>query len=154
VRRIGFRYADLDVLDHTCPWQKARFLEHQARAASRLARTEGDPPARWLIKVGEQSQQRALPAAAATDDGDELPCGHLKIDAAQNRVRPEVATNTGEAQLCAAVRIPRCTHMRVLSALAEGWMPLQAAPLECARNAVGELAEQGIDDDRQHDDVH
>jgi len=41
------------------------------------------------LKPGDQAQQRALAAAAAADDGDELPCRNVQVDAAQHLVVSE-----------------------------------------------------------------
>ncbi len=64
-----------DVVQHAPPWQQARFLEHDAGVAVQSI----DGPAVDLqrsgagaLQAGDEPQQRALAAAAAADDGDEL----------------------------------------------------------------------------------
>ena len=50
----------------------------------------GDAACVGRVEAGEQAQQRALAAAAAADDGDELPGRHMEVEAAQHRLAPNV----------------------------------------------------------------
>ena len=58
------------------------------RARSSRAR-DFDRSRRRLVETGDEPEQRALAAAAAADDGQELSGGDMKIDAAQHRLRAE-----------------------------------------------------------------
>src|ERR1700704_1981350 len=54
----------------------------------------------------------------------------------------------------ASGEIKRTACCMMSSMFLEGRMPGQRQPLQCARGAVGQLSEQGIDQDREHHDVN
>ena len=86
---------------HGRPGQQARLLEHHAdivAGAAPAPRTDAAGVARF--EPGEQSQQRALAAAAAPDDGDELP-GGVRDRCRAARV---VAEGLGKARSAAPAR--------------------------------------------------
>ncbi len=76
--------AQADVVDHALPGQQARVLEHQpdivADVGQRSVAGQHFAPAR-LVQPGQQAQQGALAAAAATDHGDELARRDVQVDA-------------------------------------------------------------------------
>ncbi len=76
-----------DVLNHRTPGQQASFLVHDphliAKGVTRLA-VEADGTAGERVEAGQLTQQRALAAAAATNDGDELAGRDAQVEAMQN----------------------------------------------------------------------
>ena len=64
-----------DILQHRFPGEQASVLEHDARLVIQspqgLLIDQHAPGTGW-IETTQQTQQRGLTAAAATDDGDEL----------------------------------------------------------------------------------
>src|ERR1700677_3040518 len=92
-----------DVRVDTRPGQKARLLKHDARQASAPFREALDVygPRRWFVEPGDESQERALAAAAPANDGQELPCGHMKIDVVENRLRAERLSDAVQRERCA-----------------------------------------------------
>ena len=81
---------------------RARHLQHarqgsrrgswnMMRTSSRLgaALAEADAAGIGRLQAGEQAQQRALAAAAAADDGDELARADVQVDAAQHLRSPK-----------------------------------------------------------------
>ena len=74
-----------------------RLLEHHPRDRRRVgggALGEGDAARVGLIEPGDQPQQRALAASAASDDGDELAGGDMEIEFSQH---PRGAETFGKA---------------------------------------------------------
>jgi hypothetical protein len=64
--------------------------------ARRCRRVRRGPRRRWRIQLGHQAQQRALAAAAAADDGDEL-AGAMSRSMSCSTVRPLKALDTARS---------------------------------------------------------
>ena len=164
--------ADRDIVDDARPGQQPRLLEHDARALCASA-----PPAPWssvprrrLVEPGEQPQQRALAAAALADDGEELarparrgrcrrarPCRRSACRRSRNAKAPAPPARCAmraARTVCegAAGGDGRCGHGRPHAVWKAG-CHCSEEPFEQPGEAVGELAEQRVDQDRQHDDV-
>ncbi|MNE61501.1 hypothetical protein D3C80_1567200 [compost metagenome] len=81
------RQAQANVVDDLLPRQQARVLEHQAGVFLGFAQRRGTGQqlaATGLVEPGEQAQQGALAAAAAPDNGDELPGRNMQVDVTQH----------------------------------------------------------------------
>ena len=123
------------------------------------------------VQAGDQAQQRALAAAAAADDGDELAggdvagrcraaprCSPKRLAHATDAERQAVAAPGAPAhdaclrrelaRLASSARegVRRAVCMS-LSAFLEGGVPGERRRSSSARGAVGELAEQRVDQD-------
>jgi len=94
-----------DVVEHPFPGQEARILEHDPRLGAmpvvRLA-VEGDRTLFGSLEPGEQPQQRALAAATAADDGDELARRDPQIDAGEHRALAVALAQAGRRDRGAA----------------------------------------------------
>jgi hypothetical protein len=102
---VGLAHADAHVLQHRAPRQESWFLKHHDRAsAARHA------AAFRCFEPGENAQERALPGATATDDGDELARLNLEVDVAQDAATAELEVDRIEAQLGAASMRMRSGH--------------------------------------------
>src|SRR6185312_10530623 len=93
--------ANLDIAEHPRPGQESRLLEHHADVLAACFPAKGDRSFIRAFEAGDQPQQRALAAAAAAHDRNELSCGNMKVDAAQHGVVAErlaqAADGEGEA---------------------------------------------------------
>ncbi len=76
--------ADLDIRKNPCPRQQARLLKHHAHVIRLRSLAETDAAGIDVLEPRDQAQQRALAAAAAADDGDELTRGNVQIDTTQH----------------------------------------------------------------------
>ncbi|MNN13011.1 hypothetical protein D3C81_1260270 [compost metagenome] len=78
------RQAQANVVDDLLPGQQTRILEHQAGFLAGIGQRRGtcqQLAGAGLVEPCQQAQQGALAAAAATDDGDELPRRDVQVDA-------------------------------------------------------------------------
>jgi hypothetical protein len=85
--------ADLDIGDDAGPRKETRFLEHDAGDA-RIVDAPGSVRKRECsgarqFQSEQETKQRALAAAATSDDGDELAGLHIEIDAIEDAVVAE-----------------------------------------------------------------
>src|SRR5437667_21264 len=78
--------ADLDIGEHARPWQQSRLLEHHPRILRARFRAKTDASGIDALQASNQTQERALAAAALADDRDELARGNMDVDAAQHLV--------------------------------------------------------------------
>jgi hypothetical protein len=87
-RHVAGLEPELDVVLHGQPGQQGKALEHHGHlgvgAADGPAGVQDAPPGGW-DQPGHDAQQRALAAAAAPEDGDDLPNPHLHADITQDR---------------------------------------------------------------------
>ena len=100
----GGKAHDLERQSHVlvdgAPREQGGGLEHIAigavepRIRRRLA-VDGDRPRRRLFEIGDDTQERRLPAARRTDEGDELALHDIEIDVTQS---DDAAVAGGEGQ--------------------------------------------------------
>ncbi|MNT27483.1 hypothetical protein D3C72_1631160 [compost metagenome] len=83
------------VIRDTLPRQKTRLLKHHTGAARWVFR---DGSGRRRVETGQNTQERALAAAAFADDGQKLAFPHIEIDAAQNRLVTKALRDVAEAE--------------------------------------------------------
>ncbi len=93
----------LDVGKDARPGQQARLLVHDAhgivRVVGRLLRlAQPERAIGRLVETGDEAQERALAAAAAPDDGDELPGRDMEVDAAQHLCLAETLAHTTHSE--------------------------------------------------------
>ena len=101
--------ADLHIRQHARPGQQPRLLEHHphVRRCLRALLLELEAAGVVAVEAGDQPQQRALAAAAAADDGDELAGRNAQVDAAQHLVVAERLAQAADVQRYALDRIAR-----------------------------------------------
>src|SRR5258708_30143421 len=84
----------LDVLGQRFPWKQLRLLRHETDFSvdgRHLATAMTHRTAGWDEKACRHLQQRALAAAARTDDRDEFASGDLEADAVEHKDSDEMS---------------------------------------------------------------
>ena len=142
------------------------------RAAARRRRRASSVPAVGWSSPASSRSSVLLPQPLLPMIGEELPGRHVEVDAVEHdlvaealadaaEVRRRSASDGRRATRAAGAVVEgrgggdgRCGHRASLIGVLEGRdASCSEQPLEQPGEAVGELAEQRVDQDRQHDDV-
>jgi hypothetical protein len=104
--------ANFDIVEHPRPGKQPRLLEHHADVLVPGSLAKGDGAGIARLQPRNQAEQRALAAAAAPDDGDELAGRDMQVDAAKHLVVAEGFAQAADGQRQAGMRSVRLPAQR------------------------------------------